>query len=174
MESELVQAAKTDIKAFGELYKLYFPKIYSYVLAILRSHEQAEDVVSQTFERALDKIHLYEDRGYSFGAWLYRIAHNFCIDNLRSGNKLTPFDDNFVLNTGSDSTSRNAEEQILQEQLWTNIARLDQSARQIIILRYIEGYSIKEVAYTLNKTEDAIKSTAKRALALLRLQMQTE
>lgn len=167
MEARLVERAKKDPAAFAELYRKYFPKIYTYVIATVKRHDIAEDIVSATFEKALQKLGGYVDKGYSFGAWLYKIAHNTMVDSLRKENRLTPFDDNLVLKIDTQ-ISGSTDEQMTNIELWDQVQNLTSIEKQIVILRYIQGYSIKEVSFMFNKTEDAVKSIAKRALKNLR------
>jgi len=82
-EMELVERAKTDEKAFRELYELYFPKIYGYVLKRVGKREIAEDLVSEVFMKVFAKIDIYTDKGYSFGAWIFKITGNLLIDYYR-------------------------------------------------------------------------------------------
>jgi RNA polymerase sigma-70 factor (ECF subfamily) len=175
-EKELIKQAKAgcetgDFRAFGQLYEKYFDKIYSYVVSMTKNHEAAEDVVSITFEKAIENISSYEDRGYSFGAWLYRIARNETMDYFKKENKVTRFEESEVLISRGNVSYNKGEELVLQEKLWKQIEKLDDYNKEVIVLRYIEGYSIKETAKILEKTEDAIKSAAKRAMKDLRKNM---
>src|SRR5579875_2887705 len=73
-DADLIARARHDRAAFGELYRLYVHRIYLFCLPHTGHHEMAEDLTSQTFERALRTIHRYEDRGTPFSRWLLRIA----------------------------------------------------------------------------------------------------
>ena len=75
-ELSLIDRAKTDPEAFGQLYEIYVDRIYSYIYYRTGSHADAEDLTARTFFRALDSIGRYVHRGLPFSAWLYRIAHN--------------------------------------------------------------------------------------------------
>lgn len=173
-EAEIVAAAKLDYEQFALLYQKYFPKIYTYVFSIVRRHETAEDIVSETFEKAMLKISSYEDRGYSFGAWLYRIARNTALDHVNKHKQMTPLDYESVLIVDPNSAQDIAEEKLTQTELWKAILELDLQAREIIVLRYIEDYSIKEVCQMLGKSEDAVKSAAKRALKRLKFALKVK
>jgi RNA polymerase sigma-70 factor (ECF subfamily) len=167
-EQEIVEAAKTDIAAFGQLYNKYFDKIYNYIFAMLHDHQASEDVVSLAFEKALNAISTYEDRGFSFGAWLYRIARNCALDYIDQQKKLTHFDSEEVLISDTQNTENTADELIRKEELWAAIMKLEEHYREVVILRYIDGYSIIETVNITGKTEDAIKSICKRALKILK------
>lgn len=83
-EPGLVERAKTDPEAFGELYDHYVGPIYRFALRRVRDPHTAEDVTADVFLRALGAISRYEDRGQPFGAWLHRIAANAVIDHHRA------------------------------------------------------------------------------------------
>ena len=72
----LIERAKTDKDAFGQLYELYYTRIYNYVYYRTGNVEDAEDLTARIFERAMQHIGRYQNQGVPFSAWLYRIAHN--------------------------------------------------------------------------------------------------
>ena len=75
-EDQLVERAKQDAAAFGELYDHYFGQIYRFVFSRLRDQEAAEDVTSEVFFKALRAIGRYKPAGHPFSAWLYQISVN--------------------------------------------------------------------------------------------------
>ena len=79
-EKQLVEQAKESLQAFDALYEHYLPKIYAYILNRVANKEVAEDVTSKTFIKAMTKIQSFDYKGYTFGAWLYKIAQNNIID----------------------------------------------------------------------------------------------
>ncbi len=74
-ESELVERAKSNPEAFGEIYELYYSRILNYIYRRVMDIETAEDLTSKTFFNALHALPNYRQRS-SFRAWLYRIATN--------------------------------------------------------------------------------------------------
>jgi len=82
-EAELVERAKTDDRAFTILYDYYFPKIYGYIYKRVGNFDLAEDLVSSIFLKVFTNIGAYKEQGYSFSAWVYRIATNKLIDHYR-------------------------------------------------------------------------------------------
>ena len=75
-EDALIQQAKRDANAFGQLYESYVDKVYNYIFYRVGNTHDAEDLTSRAFHRALASIPTYEQRGAPFSAWLFRIAHN--------------------------------------------------------------------------------------------------
>lgn len=82
-EAEIVEQAKTDDRAFEVLYHHYFPRIYGYLFKRIGQREATEDLVSETFMKVFCNLKKYQDRNFSFGCWLYRIATNSLIDYYR-------------------------------------------------------------------------------------------
>jgi len=119
-ESEIIaRASKGDMEAFGLLYEQYVEKIYSYLYYKTSSQAQAEDLTSQVFLRALGHIENYEDRGYPFSAWLYRIAHNLVVNWYRDKDKIEeiPLEDNFLLLAEQDHVEDGLEKSEGEENL---------------------------------------------------------
>lgn len=167
-EIKIVEMAKNDLKAFEQLYELYVRKIYSYVASMVGNNVDAEDIVSETFEKAMLNIDKYEYRGYTFGAWLYRIARNLVYDRSRNKKVVQMPDQEFVSNEVDLEPEISFEKGAQSEYLLELLGQLNEDQREIVILRYMQGYSINEVSDMLDKTEDSIKSLAKRALQNLR------
>ncbi|MCZ7667598.1 MAG: sigma-70 family RNA polymerase sigma factor [Chloroflexi bacterium] len=94
-ESALIERAKTDSEAFGLLYERYYGRIYNYVYYRTGNVDDAQDLTARIFERAMNHIGRYEDKGLPFSAWLYRIAHNLVANfhRDRSRHRLIALDD---------------------------------------------------------------------------------
>ncbi|MDH7479114.1 MAG: sigma-70 family RNA polymerase sigma factor, partial [Syntrophomonadaceae bacterium] len=82
-EIELILRAKKDPSAFGELYELHFERIYRYVFNQVRIRTDTQDIVAETFFKALRAIHSYTPSEKPFAAWLYSIARNCTMDHFR-------------------------------------------------------------------------------------------
>jgi RNA polymerase sigma-70 factor (ECF subfamily) len=96
-ERALAIAAKTDRAAFGVLYDRYVHRVYGFCARRLRTPEEAEDATSRVFTRALAAMPGYRDDGPSFGAWLFAIARNVVVDELRArqgAGRATPWSEN--------------------------------------------------------------------------------
>jgi RNA polymerase sigma-70 factor (ECF subfamily) len=73
---------------FSELYETYFDKIYKFVFLKTYDKELAQDITSETFLKALDKINTFKNnKESSFNAWIYRIAYNLIIDDYKVANR---------------------------------------------------------------------------------------
>src|SRR5260370_39858800 len=92
-EDQLVERAKRDAEAFGELYDHYFGQIYRFVYSRLHDQDAAEDVTSEVFFKALRAIGRYRPSGHPFSAWLYQISVNAINDHYRSRRTTSSIED---------------------------------------------------------------------------------
>jgi len=169
-ERLLVEAAQRDPSRFAALYKRHFERVYAYVVHRVRNRDVAEDVTSEVFHKALAGLRRYEWRGAPFGAWLIRIAANAVID--RSKRAAREVVDTDRLPEGITDPEPDG---LLVDQ-WALVFRLIEELpadqRTVIVERYVEERSIREVAARLHKSEGAIKQLQFRALQTLRTRME--
>src|SRR5690606_31104714 len=90
-EARLMSLARAHPEAFAPLYERYFPRVYAYCLRRVDDPQEAEDLCSQVFTRALTGLHSY--RGGLVSAWLFRIAHTVVVNHYRSRRRVIPLDD---------------------------------------------------------------------------------
>jgi RNA polymerase sigma-70 factor (ECF subfamily) len=169
-ERDLVERAKTDEAAFGELYARYGEKIYSYIYYRTSNYHDAEDLTARVFHRALRHIPNYEDRGLPFSAWLYRIAHNLVVNWHRDTSRRTflPLDD-LVLR----AASRQAPEAVVErhdeaDQLLRIVHEMPEDRQQLLVLKFVDRLSNAEIGEIMGRSEGAIKSLYHRTLLALR------
>ena len=81
-ERTLVDRARSDAAAFGELYDFYLPRIYGFTFRRVQERSVAEDVTATTFQRALEAVRQRDFRNDAFGGWLYRVAANAVVDHV--------------------------------------------------------------------------------------------
>ncbi len=164
-EQELVKKSQTDITAFKELYTYYYPKIYAYVLYLVRDREVCEDIVSTTFEKSMLNILNFQYKGYSFGSWLYTIARNMVYDQSKKQTNISlEILKDVIVCKGEFNTEEMVDTELRKRKLLEAINALPERSREIVLLRYIEGFSIQEVSVITGDTTDAIKSVCKRSL----------
>lgn len=175
-DNELVELAKTDQEAFGELYERYVGKIYNYIYYRTSNQHDAEDLTARVFYRAMSHIENYVDRGVPFQAWLYRIAHNLVANwhRDRGRRKIIPLDEFVAAGLRSESPDHHAEDQEERERLLASVRRLPPERQQLLVLKFVEHLSNAEIGEIMDRTEGAIKSLYHRTLLALRddLQMQ--
>src|SRR3990172_11234349 len=166
-ESLVAKAKRRDAAAFAQLYEAYFERIYRYFVVRVGNTWEAEDLTEQVFLRALESIENYEWRGVSFGAWLFRIAHNLIVDSLRrKSNGTEPL---LAAETipGDDDLEEIVDLNLRIEQVLEVLPLLTNDQRQVIGLRFGAGLPIAESARVMGKSEGAIKALQYNALAAL-------
>ncbi len=173
-DSDLVDAAKHDKDAFGEIYERYLDKIYNYIYYRTGNQQDAEDLTAKVFYRAMSHIESYVDKGVPFQAWLYRIAHNLVANFHRDKGrrKIIPLDDYIAHSLRSEGPDKQAESSEQQEILMDIIRRLPADRQQLLILKFIEQKSNAEIGDIMGRTEGAIKSLYHRTLLSLRDELQ--
>jgi RNA polymerase sigma-70 factor (ECF subfamily) len=165
-DRKLVEAAQRDRARFADLYERYFYRVYGYVVKRVASHEEAEDVTSEVFHQALKKLDSFEWRGTPFIAWLYRIAANAIIDRWkRSSREATTPESEVPEAAAMDDIEKRAA-------LFQLVNALPAEQRRVVMLRFVEQRSIRDISQELKKTEGAVKQLQFRALKQLRSQME--
>jgi RNA polymerase sigma-70 factor (ECF subfamily) len=161
----LIEAAQADPARFVEVYERYVDRIYAFVSRRTGNRAAAEDITSQVFEQALGAIHRFEWRGLPVSVWLFRIASNAVVDHWRERARQAhePLPDL--------PDSRELEDIERRIALYQHVERLPDLQRQVILKRFVEEKSIREVALALERSEGAIKQLQLRALENLRKSM---
>ncbi len=176
-EEQLLETAiHYDEAALSELYDRYEAKIYSYIYRRTGEQTLAEDLTAQVFLKMLEAIRNRRAWHSSFSGWLYRIAHNLVIDYYRQrGHQVqVSLDDAPFLPDADQNPVQATEMKLDAERLRAAISRLTGEQAEVVSLRFLEGYSINEVAEMMNKTEGSIKALQYRAVATLRQFLQYE
>ena len=167
-EQIIVARAKNDVNAFGELYEIYFDRIFNFIFRQTDEEEVANDLCSQAFTNALNNINKYEFRGLPFSAWLYKIASNEVRKHYRrnKGKKIFSLEEIRV----KEIIEQNDFEwdQALIDQLIEFMKDLPTEMLQVLELRFFEDKDFKEIAFILDMTESGAKMRTYRALDKLR------
>jgi RNA polymerase sigma-70 factor (ECF subfamily) len=166
----LVERARHDRAAFGEIYDLYLPRVYAFCRIHSATREEAEDLTAQTFQQALAAVRRYEERGLPFSAWLLRIAANVVADRARRARHVTVAPDELDLVPG-ESRLENFERAVW---LRTHLEALPADQREVVRLRFYEDRSFRDVAERMGRSEGAVKQLLRRALKALHVRMQQE
>jgi RNA polymerase sigma-70 factor (ECF subfamily) len=161
-----VRAAQADRAAFGVLYRRYLDRVYGYCFYLLGDHHDAEDATERTFLAALGAIARYRDEGASFRSWLFRIAHNQLANALRarSRQRTAPLDEARDLGAGGHDPARLASAADDARRLRAAVAALTVDRRQVVVLRFVDGLSAREIGAVLGRSEGAVRVLQHRAL----------
>lgn len=169
-ENKLIEQAKTDPAAFGQLYELHVEKIYNYIYYRLGNQHDAEDLTARVFYRALNHIPRYKNNGTPFAAWLYRIAHNLVANWHRdhSRHKIVALDAVKLSGDRRENPQQAAEQANERELLLAAIQKLPRERQQLLTLKFVEKMSNAEIGQVMGRSEGAIKSLYHRTLVSLK------
>ncbi len=169
-EEQLIEQAKTDPEAFGQLYELYVEKIYNYIYYRLGNHHDAEDLTAKVFYRALNHIAHYNQKGAPFAAWLYRIAHNLVVNWHRdhSRRQMVGLENLDLSGDKQESPHHAAEQTNERELLLAAIQHLPRERQELLMLKFVERMSNAEIGRVLGRSEGAVKSLYHRTLVSLK------
>ena len=162
-ERLLVAAAQADPRRFAELYEHHFHRVYAFAARRARDRAEAEDLTAEVFHHALAHLDRFEWRGVPFVAWLLQIARNAAADRWQRAARERgepapePAD-------GAPDVDRRA-------MLAELVGRLPDDQRCVVVARFVEGKSVREIAGELGRTEGAVKQLQFRALESLRARM---
>ena len=156
--------------AFSRLYEESHLIVFRYVYGLSGGPlQEAEDLTAETFARAWKTRDRFNGNQQSAIGWLVRIARNLAID-LSRRRKVRYTDDSFSVELLADSNLAPELDVITREQitiLWSLLGTLPEDVREMIVLRYMLGWQIKQVAEHLGLSENNVSVTIRRALKSL-------
>ncbi len=166
--TDLVRRAQDgDSEAFGRLYDSYLEMVFRYVLYRVGSQAMAEDIVSETFLRALRGISTFTWQGRDIGAWFITIARNLIIDHKKSGHARMEFPTDDILSAAQAQVVSGPEESVLavftSRALLDAVRALSPDQQECVVLRFMEGLTVRETALAMGRNEGAIKALQFRA-----------
>jgi RNA polymerase sigma-70 factor (ECF subfamily) len=168
-ERELLQRVLAlDERALGMVFDAYYLPLYRYIAHHIGHLETAEDLAAEVFNRLLEEIERGRGPKRSLKSWLYRVAHNLLVDQLR---RLEHRDHELLseaMVSSDPSVPAQAETAILSQQARAALQELTPRQRDVIILKYLEGHENDEVARILGTSVAAVKSLRSRGLAAMR------
>jgi RNA polymerase sigma-70 factor (ECF subfamily) len=171
----ILQAQQGSDEAFTQLVETYQKPVYNLCYRMLGEPEAAEDAAQETFLRAYQNLHRY-DNSRSFGTWILSIAAHYCIDRLRK-RRFSVFsmdaedEDGMsfeIPDPASPDPEAESSKQEDRDRLHLLLKDLDETDRAAVVMRYWYDYSEVEIAQSLNLTVSAVKSRlhrSRRALA---------
>lgn len=149
-------------------YDKYSESIFKYIWSMINDYQQAEDLTHDTFIKVFNYINSGNSVDYPT-TFIYRTAHNITIDYIRKHAPVKIIKD-FVLRE-TKTREPPIENQVLAneqfKELYEEVLSLKQPHRQVILLRKMDGFSVKETAEILNWSEGKVKTTLFRAMKVL-------
>src|SRR3954447_21737595 len=153
-------------QGFEDLYRNTFPRVYAYVASLLRDRAAAEDVTAQAFERAYRKRTGFSARRGSPEAWVFGIARNAALDELRKLKRRAPLEGE-PADVWSPGPDEEAERAFQRDEVRAALATLDSRDRDLVALKFAGGLSNGEIARVLGMSETNVGSPALRVAAEL-------
>ena len=171
-ERALIDRAKKEPAAFGELYRRYVDRIYNYIYYRTGSAGDAEDLTGKVFFKAMSHIKGYKHMGLPFSAWLYRIAHNLVANYHRDRARKQEISLDNLPGQILPRSELHPETRTMRTQevdaLLARIRDLAPNRQELLILKFVDQLSNAEIGLIMRKSEGAIKSLYHRTLLELR------
>lgn len=181
IETFVSKAQKGDEESFSILFEVWFDRVYRYTAYRVDAAE-CEDIVSEIFLKLVQHLPKYKSRpGVGFGAWLFRMAHNTIIDWYRKkkellGSDLETDDQDFFASVVDPQPlpDKNTNSLYDYARVYKFLKKLKPEHREILELKFLEGFSNKEIASITGKTEGNIRIIQLRALKEMRKHLEEE
>lgn len=172
-EQELLsKARRLENRSLIEIYRRYSPKLYRYAVRLLGDQELAEDCVSEVFSRLIESLSSGGGPYEHLQAYLYQIAHNWITDQYRKQLFATSDLSPRIGHNGNDP-AKIVQEKMEFDRVRSALAQMAPEQRQVIILKYLEGWSNQEIALSLGKSVGAVRVLHHRGVTQLKQLMQT-
>lgn len=171
-DAQLISLAKAGkIEAFGELYSRYLETIYRYIRLRVNNDRIAEDLTEEVFLRAFKALETYEERGFPFSAFLFRVTKNLLTDHYRQRVEEISLEDADQL----PAKATGLDEKLIAEQMGEKVRRaldkLPDEYQEVIRLRIVLGMPTTTAATWMGRSEGALRVLLHRALKALRKKM---
>jgi RNA polymerase sigma-70 factor (ECF subfamily) len=168
-DTRILLAARADLTQFAPLYERYFARIYGYCLRRVENAEAAEDLTSLIFTRALTG--LYEYKGGSVPAWLFRIAHNAVANHYRSRREHISLERSEIdLLDDSEAPTESIEQAEQQQAIRRLVAALPDREQELLALKLDGELTAEEIGVVLGKKPGAVRVELHRIIKRLRTQ----
>ena len=171
-EQLIEQTLRGDSAAFGQLVRRYQDRLFTSLVHIASSREEAEDVAQDTFVQAMLKLATFR-RHSSFYTWLYRIAVNTALHRQRRHHQAASVDATRAV-TGNDPVDQVGDpaDRLVREERAAEVqqalSRLTEEFRLVLVLRDVEGFDYQSIARILDVSIGTVRSRLHRARSLMR------
>ncbi len=181
-ERLLIEAAQRDSLRFAELYEHFFDLVYAYIARRARNRDEAEELTAEVFRKALEHLPRFKWTGAPFASWLFRIASNMIADKTKRSAREISLDESGASSTPAltvgllpgSSQQTDLEDSERRAKLFRLVDELAEDQRRVVMMRFAEEKSIREIAEMLGRSEGAVKQLQFRALENLRKEISTQ
>lgn len=167
-------AGSLDKEALGGIFDEYAPILYKYLLRLGQGPQEADQAVGDVFARLLEKISEGKGPRTNLRSYLFQIAYHLVVDRSRDGKRAAPLEVAESVEGETKSVQAQTEENMLLETLSVAMEQLSDEQRNVIVLRFQEGFSLKETAEIVGKNVNAVKALQNRGVNKLREAMSYE
>ena len=170
-ERRLVEAAQRDRAQFALVYEEYFELVYAYIARRTRNREEAEDLTAEVFRKAFEHLPRFKWTGAPFATWLFRIGSNLLADRAQRSAR-----EGIQANTPGPSRSAQAQQAEVEMaerlvRIFRRVSELAEDQQKVIVMRFADEKSIREIAEALGRSEGSVKQLQFRALENLRAKL---
>lgn len=163
-EKEVIMQCKESLSAFTQIYDAYIDDVFRYVYSRLYNRENAEDITSEVFMIALEKINTFEHNGVvSVKSWLFSISRNLVLNKYKK-KEMEQFDEDYSTTFNDENILETVINKDLLNKIEEFMTNFHENVREIIQLCVWEEMSFGEIATVVNKKETAVKMAYYRAL----------
>ena len=168
-DTALLEAARImNSEALVRIFDLYSPPLYNYALRLYRDPLVADHIVGDVFAKLLDQLSSGRGPRNNLRSYLYQMTYHLLVDEVRYSGRRAALDD-LAVHQYEEPAFLTAEKQLTFERIMNAIrSALTADQRHVIILRFLEGMSVKETAAVMGKREEHVKVIQHRAIASLR------
>src|SRR5574338_469781 len=167
--SFMTATRKMDGDSLTGIFELYAPALYKYAFRLCNNAVIADQIVGEVFVRFIDRLPSGKLPGLNLRAYLYEIAYKIFIEDARYANLFIPSETGSIKYGDAWSIDLSAEDRRLFETIqWALMNELTDDQRHVVLLRFVEGFSLKETAAIIGKKVGNVKVIQNRAIAALR------
>jgi len=173
IEALVERVKEDDHEAFAVLYDMFVDPLYRYIFYRVGSDE-AEDILEIVFMKVWENIHKYVPGKSTFSAWIFRIAHNLVVDHYRvnSGKEVQELSETLPDMNREHNPIRTTELSLNNDLLKLALSKLKKKYRDVLIYKFINQLSNKEIAHIMSKTEGGVRILQFRALNSLKIELE--
>lgn len=172
-EKELILKAQKNPADFASLYNQYYLQIFKYVIKRVKDENDAGEITSDIFAKAIFNIKKYKFKGFPFSSWLYRIASNEITDFYRKNQSskyvsVTEDQLNYLVDNSEDEITVQSDKEEKFSEIIASLEMLSDDDLELIEMRFFEERSFKEIAEILGLTEGNARIKTHRAITKLK------
>ncbi|HJP89868.1 MAG TPA: sigma-70 family RNA polymerase sigma factor [Candidatus Limnocylindrales bacterium] len=164
----VTEAKRGDREAFGRIFDAYAAPVHRFIASRVHRPSDAEDLTQLVFVKALEALPRYESRGIPFGGWLFRLARNAIIDQIRTHKDHLPLLAAVTRETDEAGPEQRAALSEDLDRLSEALKELTDDQREVIELRFFAGLSVLEASLVMGRQEGTIRGLQFRAIQTLR------